>query len=318
MESVRSVLRLGCPARFRDRWEGRVAALEVDDQWLVLNLVLSRGIFRPLAVKLPFSTVSEWDDDAVSLDCTSDEAFGRRIPPVAVPARPLSARTPLSAGDTKLAGVMMERASRRASHLVLSRGLFASDQRIVPVTDIALEGGVIKLAAQTHALPVYRRNSSLLQAVRDALAAHPYLTTDDRRTLKLEVVDGAAYISGNVRTPQAEANIYQAAAAVPGLTVVRDTVINDQQLEIDMGCALDAAGFSRHARVYVRAALGEVTLGGFANSEAVIPDIVKVASAVPGVRSVESRLEVEESAPPKGAPAAPPPPAPAGQDAQEG
>lgn len=296
MESIRSVLRLGSPIRFRDRWEGRLAALEVDDQWLVHNLVLSRGIFRPLAVKLPFSTAGQWEDDAVSLDCTSEDAFGRQIPPVAVPPRPLSAKTPLSAGDTKLAGVSVERASRRASHLILSRGLFRSDRRIVPVTDVALEGGVIKVAAQTHALPVYRRDSGLLQAVRDALAAHPYLTADDRRALDVEVVDGVAYLSGNVRTSQAEASVYEAAASVPGLTVVRDSVINDQQLEIDIGRALDAAGLSRHARVYVRAALGAVTLGGFVTTEAVLPDILKVASAVPGVRSIDNRLEVEESA----------------------
>jgi len=310
MQSARSPLRLGCPVRFRDRWQGRLAALEIDDQWLVLNLVLSRGIFRPLEVKLPFSTASHWDNDSLSLDCTSEEAFGRQVPPVAVPPRPLSARTPLSVHDARLAGALVDRASRRASYLLLSWGLLASDLRLIPVQDVTLEGGVIRLAAQTDALPIYRPDSELVEAVRAALATHRYLTADDRRTLNVEVVDEVAHLSGNVRTSQAKAYVYAAAASVPGVTAVLDTVVDDHQLEIDVGRALDAAGLFRYGRIYVRSALGDVTLGGFVRAEAVIPDIVKAASAVPGVRSVASRMEVEESSPPE--------PAVTGQDAQEG
>jgi osmotically-inducible protein OsmY len=289
-----------------------MAAFEVDEQWLVVNLVISRGIFRPTEVKLPFSTASDWDDDAVSLDCTSDEAFGRQIPPLAVPAMPLSAGTPLSAREAALLGALVERASRRASHLLISRRLLASDKRMIPVADIALEGGVVRVAAQAETLPAYRRDPDLLQAVRDALAAHRYLTGDDRRGLSVEVVDGTAYLSGNVRTFQAEAYVLEAASSVPGLTAVQGDVINDRQLEIDVGLALDAAGlFRNNARIYVRAALGDVTLSGFLTAAAAVPDIVSVVEGVPGVRAVENRMEVEEAAPP-GAPASPPAPEPAG------
>ncbi|MCH7999193.1 MAG: BON domain-containing protein [Chloroflexi bacterium] len=307
MQSTCSALRLGGLVRFRDRWQGRLASFEVDDDWLVLNLVISRGIFRPSEVKLPFSIATDWDDDSLSLDCTSYEAFRREIPPLAVPPKPLSAKTPLSLAGFRLAGALVERISRRAGHLMLSRGLFASDQRVVPVQDIAFEGGSIRLATQADALPIYRRDSELLQAVRDSLAAHPYLTADDRHSLSVEVVDGTAYLSGNVRTPQAEAHVHEAASSVLGAAAVRSDVMNDRQLEIDIGQALNAAGLFRHARVYVRAALGEVTLGGFLNSAAPIPDILRVAEAVPGVRSLDNRMEVVEP-PPQSAPAASPQP----------
>jgi osmotically-inducible protein OsmY len=127
-------------------------------------------------------------------------------------------------------------------------------------------------------------------------------------------VDEVAHLSGNVRTPQAKAYVYTAAASVPGVAAVVDTVVHDRQLEIDVARALDAAGLFRYARIYVRSALGDVTLGGFVRAEAVTPDIVKVASAVPGVRSVASRMEVEESSPPV---TAPPVPAAPGQDAPQ-
>jgi len=316
MQSTRSALRLGGPVRFRDRWQGRLASFEVDDDWLVLNLVISRGIFRPSEVKLPFSIAADWDDDALSLDCTSYEAFRREIPPLAVPPKPLSAKTPLSIAGVRLAGALVERTSRRAGHLILSRGLFASDQRVVPVQDIALEGGIIRLAAQADALPIYRRDSDLLQAVRDTIAAHPYLTADDHHSLSVEVVDGTAYLSGNVRTPQAEAHVHEAASSVLGAAAVRGDVINDRRLEIEIGQALDAAGLFRHERIYVRAALGEVTLGGFLTSSSPIPDILRVAEAVPGVRSLDNRMEVAESPPQRTSAASPQPPAEAPASSQ--
>ncbi len=316
MQSTRSALRLGSPVRFRDRWQGRLASFEVDDDWLVLNLVISRGIFRPSEVKLPFSIASDWDDDALALDCTSYEAFRREIPPLAVPPKPLSAKTPLSLADVKLAGALVERTSRRASYLMLSRGLFASGQRVVPVQDIALEGGIIRLAAQADTLPIYRRDSDLLQAVRNAIAAHPYLTADDRYSLSLEVVDGTAYISGNVRTPQAEEHVYEAASSVTGVAAVRGAVINDRQLEIEIGQALGAAGLFRHERIYVRAALGEVTLGGFLTSPAPTTNIMRVAEAVPGVRSLDNRMEVAEPPPQRASAVPPQPPAEAPASSQ--
>jgi osmotically-inducible protein OsmY len=160
-----------------------------------------------------------------------------------------------------------------------------------------LEGGVIRIAAQTDALRVYRPDPELAEAVRGALAAHRYLTSDDRRALNVDVVDQVAHLSGNVRTPQAKGYAHQAAASVPGVTAVVDTIAHDPQLEMDVGRALDAAGLFRYGAVYVRSSLGDVTLGGSVTAEAAIPDVVKAASAVTGVRSVASRVEVDASSP---------------------
>jgi osmotically-inducible protein OsmY len=127
-------------------------------------------------------------------------------------------------------------------------------------------------------------------------------------------VDAVAYLSGNVRTPQAKAYVHAAAASVPGVTAVDGAVVDDHQLEIDVGRVLDVARLFRHGRIYVRSALGDVTLGGFVRSEAAIPDIVKTVAAVPGVRSVTGSIEVEESSPSM---AAPPALAAADQDAPQ-
>ena len=292
MQSARPLLRLGCPVRFRDRWQGRLAAFEIDEGWLVLNVVVSRGLFRPVEVRLPFSIADAWDDGALSLDCTSDQAFGREVPPVAAPAMPISARTPVSAAEVRLAGALVERESRRVSRLLLAAGMLTRHTRAVDVREVTLEGGVVHLAAQLDALPVYRPDAELLQAVRDAIAVQPHLTADDRRAVSVDVADGVAHLSGNVRTPQAEASVREAAASVPGLSEVRSAVVDDRALETAVGRALDAAGMFRYGRLYVRAALGEATVGGYISAAGPAADIVKAAAAVPGVRSVVDRMEV--------------------------
>ncbi len=296
MQSARPLLRLGCPVRFRDRWQGRLAAFEIDEDWLVLNVVVCRGLFRPVEVRLPFSIAAAWDGAALSLDCTSDQAFGRELPPVAAPAMPISARTPVSAVEARLAGALVGRESRRVSRLLLTAGLPGRHTRAVDVRDVTLERGVVHLAAQLDALPVYRPDPELLQAVRDALAAHPYLTADDRRAVSVDVADGVAHLSGNVRTPQAGASVRDAAASVPGVSEVRSAVVDDRVLETAVGRALDAAGMFRHGRLYVRAALGQVTLEGYISTARPAADIVK-AAAVPGVRSVVAAMEVAAAVP---------------------
>ncbi len=309
MQSARPLLRLGCPVRFRDRWQGRLAAFEVDEDWLVLNVVISRGLFRPLEVRLPFAIAAAWEGAALSLDCTSDQAFGRELPPVAAPAMPISARTPVSAAEARLAGALVERESRRVSRLLLASGMLGRDTHAVDVGEVTLERGVAQLAVQLGALPVYRSDSELLQAVRDAIAMHPYLTADDRRAVSVDVTDGVVHLSGNVRMPQAETSVRDAAASVPGIGEVRSAVIDDRALETAVGRALDAAGMFRHGRLYVRAALGEVTLEGYISSAGPARDIVK-AAAVPGVRAVVDAMEV--------APAAPSGPVTAAASAMEG
>jgi len=296
MQSSRPLLRLGCPVRFRDRWQGRLTAFEVDEDWLVLNVVVSRGLFRPVEVRLPFSIADAWDDGALSLDCTSDQAFGRELPPVAAPAMPLSARTPVSAPEARLAGALVDRSSRRVSRLIVTAGLLTRDARAADATHVTLEGGVARLVAQMDALPLYRPDPELLQAVRDAIALHPHLTSDERRAVSVDVVDGVVSLAGNVRSPQAVASVRQAAASVPGVSEVRSAVADDRALETAVGRALDAAGMFRHGRLYVRAALGEVTLEGYISAAGRAAEIVKAAAAVPGVRSAIDRMEI--AAPP--------------------
>lgn len=304
MQKTRSVLRFNCPVRFQDRWQGHLAAIEVDADWEVLNVVIARrGLLGSSSVRLPFSVVSDWSSSLLALDCTSEEAFARQIPPNAAPARTLSPRTPVAAPGARLTGALAERASRRVTHLLIARGLVGASH-LVPREQVSLEGDAVKLTAPLGDLPLYRSDEDLVQMVRQALSALPYLTGDDRRALQVEAADGVVVLRGNVRTPQGKLWALQAAQSVDGALSVQDQVIDDPHLEIAIGQALERAGLFHGARIYVRSNLGDVTLYGFVPSLAYIEEVLRTVHRVPGVRSVTSRLEIEVPAAAAGAGAA--------------
>jgi osmotically-inducible protein OsmY len=295
MQTQRPPLRFGCPVRFHDRWQGRLTAFQVDEDWRVLNVVVAQGLLRRSEAKLPFSAALDWGDDFLALDCMSREAFRHEVIPVAAPGPLFAAGTRVSAAGARLAGALVDRTSRRASHLLFAAGHLGARITAAPAGEATFEAGVLALSAQTVALPPYRPDSDLLGAVRDALAEDRRLTADDRRSLVVEVADATAHLSGNIRTPEAEAHAVRAAASVPGITGVRNAIHNDHRLEIDVARALDAAGLFRYGKLYLRSALGEVTLSGFLASPGALDDVLRVASAVPGVRSLDNRVEVRPS-----------------------
>jgi len=288
-------LRLGRRIRFRDRWEGRLSAFEVDESWEVINLVIKRGFPWTGSVKLPFLKASDWSDDHISFDSTSLEAFDRQLAPVAAPGRLLSAKTPLPIAGARLAGALVEQTTRRVRSLLIRHGVALSHERKAAVEQVGFEDGHLRLTVQMDGLPIYRGDEGLQLLVREALARHPHLTSDDRRAIEVKVSDGTISLAGNVRTTQAKAWAEQAAASVDGALALRNEIVDDIHLEMTVAQALDQARLSRTAAIYIRSLLGEVTLFGRAPSPGVAEEIVRVASRVPGVRSVTSRLEVGEN-----------------------
>lgn len=280
---------LGVPVQFRDRWQGRLTAIEVDETWEVLNLVVRGGLLRwSSAVKLPFSASTGWSDHHVAFDCTSRQAFAREVPPIAAPARPLSKDTPLSLPGAALAGLLVERSSRRAGQVIITASAVRRSR--VPVADVSFEGKVMRIAAQAENLAPYLTDEEIALRVRHILARDGILTGEERGSVIADVSSGVVTLSGNVRTKRVRERIEALAAAMDGASGVRNQVVDDIELELAIGQALSRSGLQRRAEVYARSMLGEVTLFGSAASAATVDDVVRVVSAVPGVRTVRSLI----------------------------
>ena len=293
-------LRFGYPLQFRDRWQGTLVGSEIADDWEVLNLVIERGLWRWAGrVKVAFTTSSHWSFDSVTLDCTSRQAFAREIPPVAARARQLSRDTPLSVPDARLLGLLVEPGHRRATDVIVHRG--GAKYRL-PVAALAFDGNTLRLGSRGEELAPYLTDEELVNAVQQALAANPHITGDERAALDVLVSSGAVTVKGNVRTKQMKDLIQASLAPFATVTEIRLEVVDDIDLELVIGRALERAGPQHRAEVYPRSTLGEVTLFGRAPSPGTVDEITRVVMQVPGVLKVSSRMIVGMLVTPAAAP----------------
>jgi osmotically-inducible protein OsmY len=283
-------LTFGCALQFQDCRQGTLAALEVDDNWEVLNVILERGFaFWKTHVKIAFSAAASWSYDRLLLNCASSEAFERKIPPIAAPARPLLRGTRVALSGVNLIGLLVEPSRRLSTGVIFQRG---ADKLAAPIASVTHDGNALHVSE--HELSPYVTDEQLMETARRALAAVPRLTGDERSTLDFSAAGGIVTIAGNVRTQQMT-DLIEASLTSPLPTAARVNlrVVDDISLELAIGRALDSAGLQHHAEVYPRSLLGEVTLFGRADSAAQVDEIARAVSHVSGVRSVTSRMVID-------------------------
>ncbi len=286
-----SALRLGSRARFQDRWSGSISAIEITEGWEAVNVVVEGGfLLWRSSVRLPLSAASGWTDDSVSFTCTSRQAFGHEVPPVAVPSRPIATDTPISAPKVGIAGALVDPDDRKVRGIILSRG---GRHLRIAVTDVVFEGRMLALAVQPNGLPRYRPDNEIDRSIRRAIRNDKGLTADEKRALHFAVEGGLVTMSGNARVENARERAIEIVHAISGVMRVNDTSHDDLSLETAIGLALDAAGIGRHSRVYDRSSLGKLQLYGYVPSGDARDEVVRVAEGVAGVREVISRLEVQ-------------------------
>jgi osmotically-inducible protein OsmY len=285
-----SALRLGTKVRFQDRWQGLVTALDVSDDWEVLNISIGSGfaMFRNSA-RIPFSAVTEWSEEMVAVDAVSFHAFGKQLPPVAAPSRPVSAQTPVAHPGVGFAGLLVRRDDRRVEEALLAK---KGKVYRIPVLEIAFEGKSLALRKLFGSLPLYVADDDIEARVLEAIAEDRSLTPDDKRSITVRAVNGIVTAGGNVRVDVAQKHVIAIVSGVPGVLQVHDELVDDIELETAIGLTLDRAGLLRHAGVYARSNLGRVELYGHSPSLGATDDICREVSRVHGVREVKSLLEL--------------------------
>lgn len=295
MANRSAALKFGARVRFQDRWEGTVAAIEVDESWEVINLLVGRGVLRwKSSVKLPFTIALDWSDDYISLDCTSRAAFAREIPPVAAPARPISAQTPVRLPQAMLAGIFVS--DNIANALLINQGSGVKRQLKIAAETAVFEGKTLRMLEQFESLPSYHGDDEIRGAVRRALAGDGQLLADDRKALMIEVSSGEVRLKGNVRTKAAKERATQVSRGVEGVTTVENEIVDDAEIELAIGQTLDRSGLQPSARVFARSSLGVVTLYGYPASDRTAFEVIRAVSKLSGIQRLISRLEAGSAA----------------------
>lgn len=282
-------LRFGSRAGFQDRWEGTLAAFEVDENWEALNVVVRRGILRwTSSVKLPLSAATGWSDGQITFGCTSTQAFARELIPSAALARTFSAGSPIGLAGAVLVGALVGTSRRIVSEIIIRHD---GNEHRIPAADVTFDGRTMRLGVQADVMAVYRSDTHLQQAVQATLAAGRILSPEDRRWLSVEASGGVVRLRGNMRSPRSRIRAGRAISGIAGVTAVQNDIVDDASVEQAVGQALHEAGLQRTARVYVRSSLGKITLSGYAPSAALAAEVLRVVSLVPGVRATRSLLE---------------------------
>ena len=287
-------LHLGARICFEDRWQGRLAGFDITEEWEVVNVTIATGfLFGRNSVKLPFSAIKSFDESAVYVSLNSFKAFAREVPPVAMPARPVSAATPVAHPGAKLAGVLIRTSDRRVSDVLIeARGKTYRATR----DQVSFDGPTLSIGQQVDTLPQFIDDDVLLARVHEAIGGDEVMPIDDKRTIDVSVDRGTVTIGGNVRIHQTRDLVVGIVKRVPGVVIVRSVIVDDLALEGAIGMALDRAGLTRTAEINARSILGRVKVYGYAPSLRAIDDIVREVARVPGVRHVESHIELASPA----------------------
>jgi osmotically-inducible protein OsmY len=195
---------------------------------------------------------------------------------------------------TRLAGALVDPASRTARELLVTRG--GSTYR-VPTDQATFSGKDIVIAARGDSLDLYYNDKSIAEAVERTIARSRAIPADESREIEVSALSGRVTIKGNVRTKQAKDTLTAAASRAPGATGASIEVVDDAALEFGVARALHNAGIARDAGIHPRSALGDVTLFGFAQSASAAAEAVRAATRVAGVRSVHDRIEIASRQP---------------------
>jgi osmotically-inducible protein OsmY len=188
-----------------------------------------------------------------------------------------------------LAGLLVEPGQRRATHVIISRGVGRKNR--VPISDVSFEGKVLHIAAHGDTLPLYLSDDELAARAREMLQSAGVLGGEERRTVSAHASGGLVTVRGNVRTKRTRELIEELMPRLPEAVETRTEVVDDIALELAIGRAIERAGLQRTVDVYARSLLGEVTFFGRAPTADAFGEIAGVASRVPGVRSVVNRVE---------------------------
>lgn len=285
-------LRLGSSVCFEDRWKGKVTALDITEDWEVLNLTVSSGtFFSQQSVKLPMTAVKSLAGNAVYIASTSHKAFAREVPPVAAPARPVSKETPVAHAMRFDGALLIANSQYHVAEVLLTR---AFTTYRVPLNQIAFEGPTLRFTSEPDDLPEYYFDEDILEQIKRAIIEDRELKPDEKMRVKSTVEAGAVTLTGNVWVRSAREYLATLVGQVPGVTSVLDEVADDIDIEAKIGVSLLREGLA-HSRVSVRSKLGDVIVYGAAASPRQSEDIERAIARIQGVRQVSNRLTVDRA-----------------------
>ena len=282
----------GAPARFRDGCHGKLAGVLVDPAGRRLaGTIISN---HSDLIFVPTELITAAFPDGVHVNERWDSISGDGIPKGLQLSPGQHVRWEGASGPAgKLRGIIAHRESGALLALLLSRRMFGPLLRLPADPGVSIDGNSVLVANDPPSpsdLPQYRDDRDILRDVIECLREERLLWPEDFMDVSVFVGDGVVSLAGNVRAPIVRWRVTGRVRRISGVVSLIDELIEDQQLEIAVAAALGRQLPGTGLQVRVSAWVGHVELQGLAPDERTLEEAVRVASGVPGVRSVESKL----------------------------
>ena len=198
----------------------------------------------------------------------------------------------------RVAVVLLDRQTRHATHIVVRRGWLARRDIIVPLdwaTEITPERITLDAEAwQLEQLPEYRPDDEIAEDVRQALYDDPaFHEGTDFFSMHVSVRDGVVQLRGNIRNSTRRREAELIARRVPGVLDVRNELVPDDALEVQVERALKHDERLQVQDLAVEALLGLVRLRGRVHTPEQRELAAQIARHEIGVQAVSNALRVD-------------------------
>ncbi|MDQ5854573.1 MAG: BON domain-containing protein [Chloroflexota bacterium] len=198
----------------------------------------------------------------------------------------------------RVALVLLDRQTHHATHIVVRHGWLSKRDIIVPLdwaTEITPARIILDAEQwQLEQLPEYRPDHEIAEDVQQALYDDPaFHEGADFFSIHVSVRDGVVELRGNVRNSTRSREAELIARRVAGVLDVRNELIPDDALELQVERALKHDERLEGQDFTVQALLGLVRLAGRVRTDTQRELAAQIARHVMGVQAVNNALRVD-------------------------
>lgn len=143
--------------------------------------------------------------------------------------------------------------------------------------------------------PVEKRDAEIKHEIANSLWKDNVLRTLDYDEIDVRVKNGVVYFNGHITNSSSQSRIENAIQAIPGIVEVRNNLVLDDKLTLDVATALSDLERTYHCKFFTGAIYGVISIGGTVSDRKIRSLAEKCASANPNTRGVINNIQVSGS-----------------------
>ena len=139
---------------------------------------------------------------------------------------------------------------------------------------------------------IQKTDSAIKESIYHALWKDDILRAIEFFEIDVHVKNGVAYLHGHIVSTTSQSRIENAMRAIPGLLGIKNNLVLDDKLILDVAASLGKLEQTYHCKFFTGASHGVVSLGGNVSDENVKLLAEKCAASNPNVRGVINHVRV--------------------------